>query len=289
MNKFDHLQRFLFEDIGIRGELVRLDASWRAVQANHAYPPIVRSQLGEAVAAAVLLSATIKFEGSLILQTQTPGPLTTLVAQATHQRTLRGLAHWHGEVTGTTLREIYGAGNLVLTIQNQGSEPYQGIVPLEGDNLAQALQTYFELSEQLATRLWLSASEERVAGLLIQELPSSHGHRADWERINYLVDTLTHSELVSLPAEQLLYRLFHEERVRLFEAESVAFRCACSRERIEGVILSFGQTQAEAMLNEHGGLEVACEFCNRHYQFDRVDVGILFKAAVKVPPILTKQ
>ncbi|MGZ8217291.1 Hsp33 family molecular chaperone HslO [Methylomagnum sp.] len=289
MNEFDHLQRFLFEDIGIRGALVRLDSSWLSIQANHAYPSVVRSQLGQALAAATLLSATIKFKGSLILQTQSPGPLSTLVAQATHERIIRGLAHWNGELSGNTLREIYGDGNLALTILNEGSEPYQGIVALEGNNLAEALQTYFQLSEQLATRLWLTANEERAAGLLIQELPSNRKNPHDWDRVTCLADTLTHSELASLPAGDLLYRLFNEEKVRIFEAEPILFKCGCSKERIEGLILNLGQAQAASILNEREVIEIDCEFCNRHYRFDRVDVGALFEGAIKLPPILSKQ
>ena len=136
MSEHDSLQRFLFEDLGIRGELVRLDASWQAILAQHPYPAPVAGQLGQALAAAALLSATIQFQGSLILQAQSQGPLRTLVAQATHSRSIRGLAHWEGDITGRNLAELYGEGRLVLTIHNEGSEPYQGIVALEGENLA---------------------------------------------------------------------------------------------------------------------------------------------------------
>lgn len=276
MNEYDSFQRFLFEEMGIRGELVRLDASWQAVLAQHPYPAAVGTQLGQALAAALLLSATIKFQGSLILQAQSGGPLRTLVAQATHQRTVRGLAHWEGEVTGQTLGEIYGAGHLTLTIQNEGSEPYQGIVALAGDNLAGAIGNYFSQSEQLATRLWLAADGQRAAGLFIQELPSQRHAAEDWARIVQLADTLTDPELLRLPSRQLLYRLFHEERVRLFEPEPVAFRCGCSRERIESALLGLGQMEIESLVREQGSVRVDCEFCNRHYAFDAVDIGALF-------------
>lgn len=287
MSDYDNFQRFLFEELGIRGELVRLDASWETARAHHTYPPLVEAQLGQALAAVVLLSATVKFKGSLILQAQGSGPLTTLVAQATHTRSIRGLAHWHGEVGGDALEEIYGSGRLVLTIQNEGTEPYQGIVALEGSNLAEAIQTYFSLSEQLATRLWLAADGRRAAGLFIQELPSHQRQPADWERIAFLADTVTNAELLHLPGQELLYRLFNEEKVRLFEPEPVVFRCTCSRERIEGMLLAMGRQEVQSVIEERGSLEVDCEFCNRHYHFDRVDVGALFAREVRTPSIRT--
>lgn len=289
MSEYDSFQRFLFEDLGIRGELVRLDASWEAARARHGYPPLVESQLGQALAAVVLLSATVKFKGSLILQAQGSGPLTTLVAQATHHRAIRGLAHWRGEVGGATLEELYGSGRLVLTIQNEGTEPYQGIVALEGGNLAEAIQTYFSLSEQLATRLWLAADGRRAAGLFIQELPSRQRQAGDWERIALLADTVTEAELLNLPGQELLYRLFNEEKVRLFEPEPVVFRCTCSRDKLEGMLLALGREEVQSVIEERGSLEVDCEFCNRHYHFDRVDVGALFAREVRTPAIRTHQ
>lgn len=270
------MQRFLFEDIGVRGELVRLNASWQAVLERHPYPEVVRSQLGQALAAVVLLSATIKFKGSLILQTQSEGPLHTLVAQSTHQRNIRGLALWREAVSaGTGLAEIFGAGRMVLTIQNEGAEPYQGIVALEGANLAEAIQTYFARSEQLATRLWLAADGECATGLFIQELPAQQGERVDWDRVALLADTVTERELLQLPGEKLLYRLFNQERVRLFEPEPVTFRCSCSRERIEIMLRGLGREELESILREQEVVEVGCDFCNRHYRFDAVDIHAL--------------
>ncbi|BBA36534.1 chaperonin HslO [Methylocaldum marinum] len=289
MNEFDSFQRFLFEDIGIRGELVRLDASWQTVLERHPYPPSVSSQLGQALAAVLLLSATIKFKGSLILQAQGEGPLHTLVAQATHQRTIRGLAHWRGDIIGEKLSDIYGAGQLVLTIRNEDSNPYQGIVDLEGDNLAGAIQTYFSRSEQLATRLWLAADDQRAAGLLIQELPARRLEHDDWTRVEYLANTVTGPELLNLPSQELLYRLFNEERVRLFDSEPISFRCGCSRERIESVLISLGLKEIESVLEHEDSVEVGCEFCNRRYRFDRVDIGGLFANEIKLPPPTTRQ
>jgi len=277
MTEQDSFRRFLFEEIGVRGELVRLDSSWQAVLERHPYPEGVRHQLGQALAAVVLLSATIKFKGSLILQARSAGPLHTLVAQATHHRTIRGLAQWRADPpVSAGLADTYGTGHLALTIQNEGAEPYQGIVGLEGRNLAEAIQNYFSQSEQLATRLWLAADGERAVGLFIQEIPARHGERQDWERLVMLAETVTQRELLYLPGEQLLYRLFNQERVRVFEPETVSFQCSCSRERISSVLKALGREEIDSMIRETGLVEVGCEFCNRRYRFDAVDVETVF-------------
>lgn len=283
MIREDSFQRFLFEEIGIRGELVRLDESWRLVLDRHPYPEPVREQLGQAMAAVLLLSATIKFKGSLILQAQGDGPLHTLVAQATDQKTVRGIAHWRGEVPKGPLSAVFGAGRLVLTIQNEAAEPYQGVVSLEGENLAEALETYFSRSEQLATRLWLAADEDSAAGLFLQQIPARQRERDDWNRVSMLADTVTAGELLHLSGERLLYRLFHEEQVRLFEPEPVTFRCSCSRERIETVLMAMGRSKIDVIIDDQTLMEVHCEFCNRLYQFDAVDVGILFADLARAP------
>jgi molecular chaperone Hsp33 len=272
----DSLRRFLFEHTGIRGNLVHLDASWRAVLDTHPYPAPVRAYLGEALAAVCLLAATVKLSGSLILQIQGAGPLRTLVAQATGARTLRGVARWEGEVpAGGDLASCFGEGRLVLSIEHGGGEPYQGIVPLSGGGIAQAIEGYFRDSEQLPTRLWLAADEHQAAGLLLQRLPGDTDGD-DWGRIGMLADTLTPAELTGLPAEPLLYRLFHEETVRLFESEPLAFRCGCSRARIEDMLRTLGQAEVDSIIAEQGAVEVTCEFCNRGYRLDAVDAIQLF-------------
>jgi molecular chaperone Hsp33 len=281
MSDTDALQRFLFEGTQVRGELVHLDASWRAVLSRHPYPETVRGPLGEALAATVLLTGTLKFNGALILQVQGEGPLRTLVAQATHGRTIRGLARWEGEVPAGEIEAVFGTGRLVLTLEPEGGERYQGIVPLFGANLAEALETYFRTSEQLGTRLWLAAGPQRAAGLLLQRLPGYQGGEDDWTRIATLADTLTGEELTGLPTETLLHRLFHEEDLRLFEPEPVAFRCTCSRGRIEETLRALGEEELEATLAQEGQVEVSCEFCNRIYRWDLVDARQIFTAVAR--------
>ena len=271
----DCLRRFVFEDLGIRGEIVRLDDSWLSVAQRHPYPAPVQTQLGQALAATLLLSATIKFKGSLIMQAQAAGPLRTLVAQATDERTLRGLARWTGEVPYGSNAEVFGTGHLAITVQTEGQEPYQGITALEGDNLAAALDLYFRQSEQLATRLWLAADAGRAVGILVQQLPTQSGAAEDWNRIEILADTLTPEELLSLNQEALLFRIFHQEQVRLFRPVPVRFRCGCSRGRIGQVLIALGEQELADILSEQGAVEVDCEFCNAHYHFDAVDIEAL--------------
>ncbi len=289
MPSTDSFQRFHFEHLGIRGEIVRLEDAWLATQGASHYPCRVAAPLGEAMVAVLLLSGTIKFEGSLILQVQGSGPIKTLVAQATHQRTIRGLAHFESEPSGASLDELFGEGRMVITIQNRDMEPYQGIVALEGASLAEAIEGYFERSEQLPTRLWLTANEHRAGGLFLQALPGHERDEDDWNRIHHLAATVTHEELLELPPEALLFRLFHEETVRLQEPEIVRFRCGCSRSRIESVLMALGPKEVQSLSERDEVISVHCEFCNREYVFDRVDTTGLFLASGGLSPNTTRQ
>jgi molecular chaperone Hsp33 len=288
MSDEDLLHRFTFNDLGLRGEFVRLGASWRAVREQHAYPLAVARQLGEGLAAVLLLSCTIKFRGALILQVRGDGPLHTLVAQASEQRTVRGMARWRGEVPETGLGDVFGDGRLVMTAEAPGGERYQGIVALEGADLSDALDRYFLQSEQLGTRLWLRAGSDSIAGLLLQRLPGGRSPDADaWNRVCQLADTVSNREMLDLGVHDLLRRLFHEEAVRVYEPEPVAFRCSCSRERVAGTLRALGREEMETLLAEEGEIVVDCEFCNRRYAFDAVDLEQLLTAAIA--PVESKE
>lgn len=276
MIKQDILHRFLFEELGVRGEWIKLGDSWQAARQHQQESAFVQELLGQALAAVALLSATVKFSGSMILQAQGDGPIRTLVAQATHDRKIRGLVRSNTAIDQGNLSELFGEGRLVLTIEIANGDPYQGIVPLEGETLANALETYFVQSEQLKTRLWLFADQYHAAGLLLQELPAQKHFQADWERVELLASTITRQELLELDCEQVLYRLFNEEKVRVFEAEPVAFQCACSRPRIERTLRAMGRAELEGILAEQNQIEVICEFCGAHYSFDKVDAETLF-------------
>lgn len=282
MKQQDCLRRFLFEDLGMRGEWVRLEHSWQQAKQYQSFAnPAVEAQLGQALAAVVLLSATIKFNGAMILQIQGPGDLKAVVAQSSNERKIRGLVRSEPLVSGENLHDMIGeGGRLVLTVESENAEPYQGIVAVNQPNLADALKNYFAQSEQLDTRLWLFADETHAAGLFIQELPTENRDMADWERIELLAQTVTAEEMLTLDCEQLLHRLFHEEKVRLFEPEAVEFKCNCSRQKIAGTLLALGRAELNAILHERHNIEVDCQFCGAQYVFDKIDVeGLLANPA----------
>lgn len=274
----DFVQRFHFSDSPVRGELVQLADSVDAVLERHSYPPRVAELLAEALAASVLLASTLKFEGTLILQARGDGPLETLMVECNHRRELRGIAQiseaWTEAAAQLSLTELFGQGQLSITIDPEGGQRYQGVVPLDSDTLAGCLEHYFEQSEQLPTRLWLTSEGETAAGLMLQVLPG-HDRSGDedlWPRLCQLTETVKKEELLELPASELLYRLYHEETVELHEMEAVTFRCSCSRERTEHVLLSLGEEELRGIIAEQGAIDISCQFCNQEYRFDPIDV-----------------
>jgi molecular chaperone Hsp33 len=293
MHDRDCLHRFMFEQYPIRGHLVHLDAAWRALTLHREYPAAIRDTLGEAVAASLLLAATVKFEGVLSLQLQGDGPVHLMLAQCTSGLGVRGLARYRDGVYTDTgadrIVDLIGAGNLTVTLETEGgAQRYQGIVPIAGQRLAESLQVYFENSEQLPTRLWLHADEFGASGMLLQKLPVADASGAHgvppaavedaWRRVQLLGGTLTPEELQTLADAEILHRLFNEDDVRLFEPAPVYFRCRCSRERVSRMLQGLGGAETRSVLAERGEVEVRCDFCNRAYVFDAVDVAQLFNA-----------
>ncbi len=286
----DTLTRFLFEHAEVRGEVVRLDATWRAVLECHAYPEPIRNLLGEMMAAASLLAATLKFEGALIMQMQGSGPVTLAVVECSSEFHLRATAKWRDDLAPGDIATLLGQGKFVITIDPKSSNQiYQGIVALEGTTVAEVLEHYMLQSEQLETRLWLAADGEQACGFLLQRLPENVSEDADaWNRALNLGNTLTSEELLKLPAREILHRLFHEEDLRLFDPRPVSFRCTCSRERVANMLRLLGLNEVHSILEEQGKIEVDCEFCNRHYHFDAVDAEQLFAAEVLTQPGSTR-
>ena len=287
------MHRFVFEHYPIRGHLVHLDAAWQALTEHRDYPADIRDLLGEAVAASLLLAATIKFDGVLSLQLQGDGFVHLLLAQCTSGLGVRGLARYQEDAERAAaptaeLAELIGAGNLTVTLEtDEGAQRYQGIVPITGERLAESLQGYFENSEQLPTRLWLYADAQGASGMLLQRLPGDGrggSPAADaevddaWRRVQLIADTLTPEELSTLADREILRRLFNEDDLRLFDPSPVYFRCRCSRDRVAGMLQGLGETETRAIIAERGQVEVRCDFCNRAYVFDAVDVARLFNA-----------
>ena len=298
MKKNDQLLRFVFERTAVRGQLVSLDASWRECLKNSDAGEQANRLLGQALAAVTLLASTLKIKGKLILQIRGQGALHLLVAEATHDRCVCGMVRQNRDIEDpqASLQHIFGADKIVITIDNGNAQPYQGIAPLTGHSLAEALAHYFEQSDQLPTRLWLASDDISAAGLLLQKLPHDAGDIEEkdddddsWTRVNHLADTVRADELLKLDASEVLHRLFHEETLRLFEREPLRFQCSCSRQRIADMIKSLGRDEAQDILREQGDITVHCEFCNARYDFDAVDVEQVFAAANPFPAHNTEQ
>lgn len=295
----DTLQRFLFENISIRGELTQLTKSWQAIIASHDYPPVVRDILAQMLVAGVLLAATLKFNGRITLQIQGNGALPFVIAECTSEHAIRGLAHYSQEIKEANLKSLVGDGQLAITLETDNSgERYQSIVELVGDTVADAIEHYLETSEQLSTRLWLSANNEVAAGLLIQTLPPElvdtenldeiQNDADGWNRVKQLSATISDTELLSLNAQEIIHRLYHEEDVRVFEVEPVFFRCTCSQERVGNMLRSLGREEVTSMIQEQSIISISCEFCNHPYSFDAIDAEQIFTDLVVTEPSPTK-
>jgi molecular chaperone Hsp33 len=278
-NSTDSLRRFLFEQAPIRGEIVRLDATWQSVIERHNYPPVLRDLMGELCAATVLLAATLKLQGSMVLQIHGKGAIKLLVVECSGDLDLRATAKWKGDLLQGTLQDLVGDGRFVITLDpKDGNQAYQGIVALEGKSIAEMLQNYMTRSEQLETRLWLAADGKQATGMLLQKLPEKDESKDEdaWARAVQLAETLSPEELLNLPAVELVHRLYHEEDIRLFDAQAVMFRCTCSRENVARMLHMLGREEVDSILDERGDVEVHCEFCNQRYVFDRVDADAVF-------------
>lgn len=295
----DRLLRLMFDGGGARAHLVQLDRSWLEVACKHDTSPDVMRLLGEMSCASILLSASLKYEGSVILQIHGDGPVRLAVAECNAKLGFRSTikmsetlepapgADWKALVNQNNL----GRFSVVLDPKIDNQHPYQGIVPLHEAGVAQALESYMQRSEQLPTRLWLACNGERAAGLLLQKMPhqggtnkksdaqseaATEGSDDDWERLITLAQTVTAEELLSVEAETLLHRLFWHEAPKLLEDKPVQFSCSCSRVRVGRMLKTLGAEEVESILAEQGQVDVHCDFCNAAYHFDAVDCAALF-------------
>ncbi len=287
----DRVVRFLWRDAPIRGEIVELGDAWREIVSRHAEGPAVIGLLGEVSAAAVLLSATLKHRGSLILQIHGDGPVALAVAESRadggFRATVRLRAAVDDDASLTSMVNASGNGRCAVTLDPEDGagtrNAYQGIVPLEGADVAAALGSYLERSEQTPTRMWLAADARRAVGLMLQRLPAhgAVGAQDDdaWRRAGMLAATLGRDELLASDAATLLHRLFWQEALNRFDARPIRFACRCSRARVAGMLRMLGAAEVESIIDERGEVEVDCEFCASRYRFDRVDCAALFAVA----------
>ena len=293
----DTLQKFIFDNASVRGELVDISATWREVQARHTYPAPVKRLLGEMVAAAALLSANLKFNGSIIMQIHGDGPVRLLVVECDADLRLRATAKLTPDAAIADdagvmqLLNAHGKGRFIITLdpadKMPGQQPYQGIVPLDGDDVATVIENYMQRSEQLDTKLWLAADDTVARGLLLQKLPH-HGGKAEatqlsqeealetWNRAVILGSTLKQEEILSTTIDVLMQRLFWEETIRVFDPVHPSFHCSCTREKVGNMLKMLGREEVEGVLDEQGTVAINCDFCGQHYEYDKVDCAQLF-------------
>ena len=275
MNSADLLQRFSFDKTNIRGELAHLNASYRDVLKRHQYPALIAKAVGELMAATALLSANLKFSGRLTLQIRLTGNVTLLQAETTDKGQLRAIARYDetAEAGELTLSD----GQMVITIEPEVGQRYQGITLIKGGNVAQALEEYFEQSEQLGSRFWLVCDGENAAGLMLQQMPSAEGDDPDaWDRLGHLASTVKDDELLHFNNDVLLHRLYHEEEVRIYPASELSFFCNCSKDRIGNALHQLGKTELQSIIDELGKVSINCEFCQQAYSFDQSQIDELF-------------
>lgn len=284
MADFDFTQRFIFDNTDVRGELASLEESYAHVLAKHTYPEPVAALLGELLAAASLLVNTLKFDGLLVLQARSKGPIPLLMVECSSDRELRAIARYEADQihSGATFQELMPEGVLALTVDPNEGQRYQGLVALDGVTLAECFSNYFVNSAQLPTRFWLYADGQRARGMLLQQLPADRitdtdEREASWQHVVALASTLTAEELLGLDNETILNRLYHEEQVRLFDATDLQFKCSCTRARSEQALVSLGLADLQLLLAEKEGvIEIDCQFCNERYLFNDADIVQMF-------------
>ncbi|MDP1980878.1 Hsp33 family molecular chaperone HslO [Undibacterium sp.] len=292
----DTLQKFMFEHAGVRGEMVELTHTWQQTLARKTYPAAVQTILGELMAASALLSANLKFDGTMIMQIHGDGPVKLLVVECDAELKMRATAKLseHADIADdaslTALIHSHGKGRFVITLDPNnklpGQQAYQGIVPLDGDSIATVIENYMQRSEQLDTKLWLAADDKVARGMLLQKLPKTGGAEAQvedeteaWNHAVMLGDTLKRPELLSTGIDILMHRLFWEETIRVFDPLHPQFQCNCTREKVGDMLRMLGEDEIQSAIADLGTLDINCDFCGKHYGFDKVDCAQLFVAS----------
>ncbi|MEI8617736.1 Hsp33 family molecular chaperone HslO [Pseudoalteromonas sp. B193] len=277
----DLLHRYLFNELDVRGELVQIESAYNEMIADHNYPDPVKALLGELLVATCLLTATLKFEGEIAVQLQGDGPVKYAVINGDDKQNMRGIARLQSEITGTTVKELIGQGYMVITITPEKGERYQGIVPLEHDTLSECIESYFEQSEQLKTRLWFATDttegSAKACGLFLQVLPvDKQKSIEDFAHLEALSNTIKNEELLHLDANTVLTRLYHEDNPRVFEPQAIKFKCGCSRDKTITALVNIGQEELLKDVAEKGTVNINCHYCLKEYVFNEQDVKSIF-------------
>jgi len=277
----DLLHRYLFNELDVRGELVQIENAYNEMIADHNYPDPVKALLGELLVATCLLTATLKFEGEIAVQLQGDGPVKYAVINGDDKQNMRGIARLQSEITGTTVKELIGQGYMVITITPEKGERYQGIVPLEHDTLSKCIESYFEQSEQLKTRLWFATDttegSAKACGLFLQVLPvDKQKSIEDFAHLEALSNTIKNEELLHLDANTVLTRLYHEDNPRVFEPQAIKFKCGCSRDKTITALVNIGQEELLKDVAEKGSVNINCHYCLKEYIFNEQDIKSIF-------------
>ncbi len=289
MAQHDQLHRYLFENFAVRGELVTVSDTWQQIMENHDYPAPVKTILGELLVATSLLTATLKFDGDITVQLQGDGPMSLAVINGNNNQQMRGVARFKGEIPADAdLKTLVGNGYLVITITPAVGERYQGVVGLEGDTLAACLEDYFLRSEQLPTRLFIRTGEVEgkpaAGGMLLQVLPAQDAQADDFNHLAALTETIKAEELLTLPANDVLWRLYHEEEVTLYDPQAVEFKCTCSRERCADALKTLPDEEVNSIIAEEGEIDMNCDYCGNHYVFNAMDIAEIRNNASPADP-----
>ncbi|BDH44274.1 33 kDa chaperonin [Salmonella enterica subsp. enterica serovar Choleraesuis] len=289
MSTHDQLHRYLFENRAVRGELVTVSETWQQMLDNHEYPQPVQKILGELLVATSLLTATLKFDGDITVQLQGDGPMTLAVINGNNRQEMRGVARVQGDIPeNADLKTLVGNGYLVITITPEQGERYQGVVGLEGDTLAACLEDYFMRSEQLPTRLFIRTGEAdgkpAAAGMLLQVLPAQDAQQDDFDHLVALTDTIKTEEILNLDTKEVLWRLYHEEEVTLYDPQDVCFKCTCSRERCADALKTLPESEVDDILAEDGEIDMHCDYCGNHYVFNAMDISEIRNNASAADP-----
>jgi molecular chaperone Hsp33 len=280
MSDKDQSQRFLFEKTAIRGELISLDQAYLDILSKKQYPKKIQQCLGQFLAAVTLLSSTLKFEGSLILQAKSQGQISLIMAECKNGQFVRAICRYNPNFNPNDA--LFEQGHLALTLEPLSGQPYQSMIPLHEDDISMGIQDYYLQSEQIKTRIKIVVSDHSVRGMLIQAMPQSADTSSlaiddeDFNRIEHLFSTLREQELRDLSNQELLYRLFHEEQVRVMANKTLAFQCGCSRHRSAQAVFSLGIDDAKQLIKEQGKISVDCQFCFQHYSFKSEDLPSIF-------------
>ncbi|MDN7134467.1 Hsp33 family molecular chaperone HslO [Pseudidiomarina terrestris] len=270
----DQLYRYTFSEQDVRGELVQLSTSYQRMLQGHNYPAPVQRLLGELMATTALLSATLKFEGHINLQVQGDGPINFLAVNGSHEQDLRGLARLRADIADdeNDFRTLLGKAVMVITITPDQGERYQGVVDANADSLAQVVENYFAQSEQLHTRIWLNADGEYAAGMMLQVLPAAGHDLSAFNHLETLTSTMTANELYTLHGEEILHRLYHQEKVEVYGAQRVNFHCGCSRDRTLAALATVPAEEITEVLREEGEIVMTCDYCLTEYRFTEADL-----------------